>query len=94
MARHEGWEAVEPRFDKYGKRKGEPVCQSRNQSGHWRGHPCGNAAKHRVGAEACCPLHIAQALSRNPGARVEDLDWQPSKAAGQHGSPGWPGSDE
>lgn len=45
---YEGWEAVEPRTEQYGKRKGEPVCQSRSQSGHWKGHPCGNAAKHEI----------------------------------------------
>lgn len=92
---YEGREAVEPRFTQYGKRKGEPVCQSRNQGGRWKGHPCGNAAKHGLvypgftdedgcvfpgrTAEVCCGAHIAQALSRNPGAGVEDLDWQPEE---------------
>lgn len=79
MKSFEGWEVVEPRETEYGPRKGEPVCQSRNQSGYWKGHPCGNAAKHRVGAEVCCGTHIAQALSRNPGASVEDLDWSPEE---------------
>ena len=76
----EDWEVVGPRFTKYGNRVGEPVCQSRNQSGYWKGSPCGNAAKFTVGTEVCCQLHIAQALDRNPGVEPKPLEWTPEVA--------------
>lgn len=52
---------------------GWPYCQSRVQRGHWKGFPCGNGARHKVGPEVCCGTHIAQAMARNPGAAVEVL---------------------
>jgi hypothetical protein len=91
---YEGLEVVEPRTTQYGSRKGEPMCQSRNQSGYWKGQPCGNAAKHRLfypshgdedgnivpsrTVEVCCSVHIVQAITRNPNASLEALNWQPT----------------
>jgi hypothetical protein len=73
MARIPKWllEKLEDPNDPRQNADGSPVCQSWNVSGYWKGHPCGNDAKFRVGEEDACYAHVTQALERQPGAEVK-----------------------
>lgn len=49
-------------------------CQGWNVGSYFAGHPCGNEAKYEIGPEKACHTHVAQAISRNPGASAIDIN--------------------
>ena len=43
---------------------GKKTCQGIRSSWPWKGYPCGNKAKYKVGKKVFCYAHVSQELKK------------------------------